>query len=1509
MVAVNDAGSSVPSATITATPEDSTPPGSTTIEVRVNHDDDDAEEDTTTNILNVDTGSSDLELTEDGTEQEIGIRFNDVAIPQGAVIEDAYIQFTVDETDDVETNLEIFGEDIGNSARFVSTINNDISSRTKTSSSVSWSPAPWNNSGDAGIDQRTPNIASIIQEIVNLSSSSNTVIFEDDFNRSNSNTVGNGWTENDSGSGAEAKISNNRISFDSSDNSNQPCVVHSFATQNSGSLEWSYLFDFERTGSESNYGVYMDIGNNLTCSSTPGGSTAVELVWASPSYGMDDHEGFGYNTDSGETQVAVVSGEQTISVVANLDDATFDLDVGGNTANDVDFTNDVDVNTVRFYLDNVSDGNFGDLEIDDVSLTTNTIGWESGNSLSIIITGEGKRTAHSYDGSSSGAPLLVVTYSFEATVPGIPTNLSATPGNAEVSLSWSAPSNGGSQISSYVVEYSEGGTFDPANFESETVPGNPPATEITIDELTNNQAYTFRVSAVNGEGSGNPSATVTATPVSDVTLPGAPTNLTASPGNTEVALSWNAPNSSDGLYVTDKDNHRIQVFNSAGVYQFQFGSDGEGNGEFDKPTGLALVQSAGGDVTDYVIEYRSGSVWNTFADGTSTDTTTTVTGLRNGVEYEFRVSAVNTAGTGPESNIATATPSSGVTVAVQISQSSDDAEQDDQNEDGNSVMELTSSDMDLDDSDYVGLRFNGINIPQGATIENAYVEFTSEENESGSSSVTIHGQLISDAPTFTTTSNDITSRTTTSASVSWNNIGTWSEDEISDDTRTPNIATIIQEIINLSGTGQNLVVNGGFESPTVTANGGTWELFPDGTTGLGWTVTGADIEIQRGVVTAADEGQQSAELDSTTNTTISQTISTVSGQTYTLSFASMARPGTDASTNGLQVTWNGVDVSPGLSLGNSWETTTVQVTGTGSDVLSFVGSGTPDGLGTFVDDVSLTGTVGWESGNSVVLIFEASSQSNDRDAYSYDGNSSEAPRLYITYSAEASTPGAPTNLTAESGDTEVLLSWAPPANNGGSAITDYILEYNDGTNGWQVFNDGTSIDTTDVPVTGLANGQPYDFMVSAVNAEGTGPTSNEATATPAGVPDAPVITEALGGNLQVLLTWTVPANNGAAIDHYEVQYKESSDATWSDGGTTTSNTSFPVPDLENGVSYDFRVRAVNSAGDGPYSTPASATPSSTATAPFLHTLTPGNAEVFVDWDAPGDDGGSDITAYHVQYSTDGTFDVNTPFKLVSGNPPLTETTVTGLTNGQQYTFRVVAINANGPSTPSNLANATPATIPSAPVIDPAQTVTGNEFVTIGWSTPYDGGSPITHYVIQAKPASGSWETVEDDHDVSNPNVITIQNLANGVEYSFQVAAVNGVDQGPYSPIELATPGDVPAQIDDLTVERGDEQVLLTWSAPNNHGFPITDYVIEVDYGDGNGFVVYNDGQSIDTTDVPVTGLENGVLHKFIVYAQNALGDATPSDEVEATPARAPDAPVITELNPGDGQIEVSGQHQ
>lgn len=137
--------------------------GTTVLDVRVASGTDDAEERTSGGVG---LTSSDLELVSDGNEQTVGIRFTGITIPQGATISYASIQFQVDESSSAATSLTLQGEAVDNSVTF-STANGNISSRSRTSAAIPWTPPAWNTVGEAGADQRTPNIASAIQEIVN----------------------------------------------------------------------------------------------------------------------------------------------------------------------------------------------------------------------------------------------------------------------------------------------------------------------------------------------------------------------------------------------------------------------------------------------------------------------------------------------------------------------------------------------------------------------------------------------------------------------------------------------------------------------------------------------------------------------------------------------------------------------------------------------------------------------------------------------------------------------------------------------------------------------------------------------------------------------------------------------------------------------------------------------------------------------------------------------------------------------------------------------------------------------------------------------------------------------------------------------------------------------------------------------------------------------------------------------------------------------------------------------
>ena len=144
--------------------------GEIIVELRISTSSDDAEERASGSVS---LTSSDLELVQDGGgAQTVGLCFAGVNVPNAASVLNAYIQFQVDESNTGSTSLIIHGEATDNAATFNSSAGN-ISSRPTTAAQVSWIPAPWQTIGDAGIDQRTPDITSIVQEIVNYPGWSN----------------------------------------------------------------------------------------------------------------------------------------------------------------------------------------------------------------------------------------------------------------------------------------------------------------------------------------------------------------------------------------------------------------------------------------------------------------------------------------------------------------------------------------------------------------------------------------------------------------------------------------------------------------------------------------------------------------------------------------------------------------------------------------------------------------------------------------------------------------------------------------------------------------------------------------------------------------------------------------------------------------------------------------------------------------------------------------------------------------------------------------------------------------------------------------------------------------------------------------------------------------------------------------------------------------------------------------------------------------------------------------
>ncbi|MBL4868970.1 MAG: hypothetical protein JKY67_21610, partial [Pseudomonadales bacterium] len=130
-----------------------------------------------------------------------------------------------------------------------------------------------------------------------------------------------------------------------------------------------------------------------------------------------------------------------------------------------------------------------------------------------------------------------------------------------------------------------------------------------------------------------------------------------------------------------------------------------------------------------------------------------------------------------------------------VNTSTDDAEEAD-----NGNMNLTSTDLELVDDgndQTIGVRFTNLDLAQGVTINNAYIEFTTDETSTTATSLTIRGQDTDSANTFTSSNNNISTRTTTTNSVAWNSLSSWStEGEVNN---TPDLTNIVQEIVDRSG--------------------------------------------------------------------------------------------------------------------------------------------------------------------------------------------------------------------------------------------------------------------------------------------------------------------------------------------------------------------------------------------------------------------------------------------------------------------------------------------------------------------------------------------------------------------------------------------------------------------------------------------------------------------------------------------------------------------------------------
>lgn len=500
-------------------------------------------------------------------------------------------------------------------------------------------------------------------------------------------------------------------------------------------------------------------------------------------------------------------------------------------------------------------------------------------------------------------------------------------------------------------------------------------------------------------------------------------------------------------------------------------------------------------------------------------------------------------------------------------------------------------------------------------------------------------------------------------------------------------------------------------------------------------------------------------------------------------------------------------------------------------------------------------------------------------------------RLLYSASFEAapnSVPSSPTSLAGTGYDQSVRLAWTAPSFNGGTAITDYVIEYaaaaNSSVINWTVVSRAASTSTTAL-VSGLTNGTSYQFRVSAVNSVGRGSASNVITVAPvfAGVPSAPRSLTAVASRYQVTLSWLAPLTNGGfSVTDYAIEASTDSGTTWVRmRDLVTTATYATLTGLTGNTLHQFRVKALNPIGLSEASNIAEATPTANSAPSTVRNIvaTATLMGATVSWVAPLDNGGATITEYVVDYTVDGTNYVGAK-RLSSG---YRSTSFTGLIGGTAHTIRVRAMNSVGTSVDATTV-VTPIapSVPSAPIS--VRVNVGYNAASVYWSSPIsNGGSIVNGYYVERSADNGSTWTRSALLSASSRS-IALTGLIGGTAHQFRVYATNSVGVGAASTAVTATPIRItgPSAPTALSGFISGTSTYMSWGTPlASGGAAITGYQVWRSVDSGATWALAASTTNLQRS-VRIDGLLPGVSNSFRVVAFNSVASGSFSNVITLT---------------------------
>ncbi len=940
-----------------------------------------------------------------------------------------------------------------------------------------------------------------------------------------------------------------------------------------------------------------------------------------------------------------------------------------------------------------------------------------------------------------------VTTSGTTQPPTAPRNLTAHPRDREVRLDWT-PSNsdGGSPITKHQYRRKQGanGVYDNWEDIPSSAHGQTNATAFTVRGLTNGTSYTFQLRAKNNTNSNysGESSPATTTPMASAQKPEAPTNLTADARNGGAYLTW-VIGSNGGSPITEHQYRKKQ-----------------GSGSYDNWTNIPSSASGQANVTSF-----------------------TVTSLTNGTSYTFQVRAKNSKGeSGASTDSPTVTPKTIPTAPTNFSANARDQ--------GVYLTWATRSDGGSPITEHQYRKKQG-----SGSYENWTNILRSASGEANATSVTVRGLINGTNYTFQVRAKNSEGYSSVSSAVNVSPSGSAPKPPGAprDLTANPRNGGIYLTWRAPSSDGGNPITKYQYRKKQTTANYDTWDDIKD----------------------SAPSGA---------NNTKFMVTGLTNGTSYTLQLRAYNRaggPGAVSTVTRIPMGNTPVPTPPRSLMASprdtgaylTWKT---PFSDNGSAITHYEYQKRLIGVSSYEDWQQIPTSA---PGGLNSTIFKVAGLNNDASyvfqirAMSGSGGSTPSSEATVTPKAAFQAPTIPRNLMASPRNGGAYLTWKIPVSDGGKLITQYQYRRKQGVNsydGWTDILRSAPSETHDTSFTviGLSNDQAYTFQLRAVNATGNSEVSNEITATPKAaseVPQAPRLIVVHPRNTGAYLIWAPPTHDGGnPITKYQYRKKEDSNAydnNWMDISRSAPGQiherSYKVTGLTNDtIAYTFQMRAVNRDGKSSVSNEVVGVTPALVTAhdPGIPSLTvsPGDREVYFTWEHVND-GGSPVKYQYKKKSGGGNFGSTWTGIPGSAFGGIHETSykVTGLINGTAYTFQLRAVSLLDQEGVSDEVSATPAAGPDAP--GSLVPTSGNKEVSLAWTTPPNGGQPITKHQYWA--AIEDWNIIAHDWtDITlsgegeiNVASFIVPNLNNGFEYKLKLRAVNDISNGAASDEVKFTP--------------------------------------------------------------------------------------------------------------------------